>query len=297
VVESNGVYAVIGSHIYDDESTGANFVNQAYIVNVELAYPHGGTVITTSARILEALLPDGTRGSPAQRFVQEVYHDLLHRQVDQGGLDNWSHQLEGLIVQGMPLAQAEGTIVYWIQTDWQHEYFTGLVRGWYQQYLWRDVTASDLPSVASDVNYLAATVAAYPGQLVQPEMQACLGMVLSPEFTQKYATNSAFVQGLYLHALGRTAEGDPGAANLVQQLDGGAMTRLQVAQTVLLSGEHETDLVAGWFEQFLDRPVNAVDAAHVQTLAQGLQLGVPETWIVASIIGDPSQEFFNKVLP
>jgi hypothetical protein len=237
-------------------------------------------------------------GSPAQRFVSEVYRDLLHRPVDQGGLDNWSRQFEGLIVQGIPLAQAEGTIVYWIETDPQHEYFTNLVSGWYQQYLGRLPGPSDQANVTANVHYLAVTVAAYPGQLVQPEMQVCLNIVLSPEYAQLHgSSNQGFVEGLYQDALGRTAVGDAGAANFVQQLDAGTMTWAQAAQTVLLSGEYETNQVAGWYEQFLDRPVGASDAAHVQALAQALQLGVPETWVIASILGDPSQEYFSKVLP
>jgi hypothetical protein len=75
------------------------------------------------------------------------------------------------------------------------------------------------------------------------------------------------------------------------------MTPTQVAQAVLLSTEYETDQVVGWYAQFLNRPVSANDAAHVQTLTQGLQTGIPEPWVIASVFGDTSQEFFNMVLP
>src|SRR5206468_1914228 len=119
----------------------------------------------------------------------------------------------------------------------------------------------------------------------------------SPEYFSKRAggSNATFVDALYHDALGRSSAGDPGAAAMVAALDNGSATRDQAAFNVLLSDEGTRFTVVGEYVQFLDRQPGATDESHIQSLAQGLRNGIPEGIIVASIIGDQSQEFFNKV--
>src|SRR5207244_8638258 len=111
-----------------------------------------------SATILEELLPGGVRGTPTQRFVSETYRDLLHRPVDQSGLDTWSPQIDALVAQGMPADQAQKTVVFRIETDSGHEYFHDLVHSFYVQYLHRSEGPSDQAAFDGEVNFLAATV-------------------------------------------------------------------------------------------------------------------------------------------
>jgi hypothetical protein len=236
-------------------------------------------------------------GSPTQRFVAAVYQDLLHRPADLGGLVGWSQQLDSLVAQGVPLPQAQSHIVWCIENDGGHEYFTNVVVSCYQQYLGRLPGASDKAFVASEVNFLAATVPAYPQQVAWPYAQVRLSFLTSSEYAQWHggSDNAAFVEGLYQDCLGRSAAGDVGAANYVQLLNAGAMTQTQVAQAVLLSTEYESDQVAGWYEQFLGRPPStAGDLANVQYYAQALQAGVPEAGLIAAMLGSPGQEYFNK---
>jgi hypothetical protein len=235
-----------------------------------------------------------------ERFVAAVYLDLLHRPADTAGLIGWSQQLDSLVAQGVPLPQAQSHIVWCIENDGGHEYFTNVVVSCYQQYLGRLPGASDMPFVASEVNYLAATVPAYPQLVLWPYAQVRLSFLTSPEYAQWHggSDNAGFVEGLYQSCLGRSAAGDVSAASYVQLLNAGMITRTQVAQAVLLSTECETNQVIGWYEDFLGRtPSTAGDLANVRLYAQALQEGIPEAGLIASMLGGPGQEYFNKALP
>jgi Domain of unknown function (DUF4214) len=229
-----------------------------------------------------------------QNFVTLVYRDLLARAPDAGGLANWVNHLQVLLGTGMSTSAAEQMVVYQIETDSGHEYFIDVVHGYYEHYLGRQEGASDAAGFAQDVALLSYGAATYPQGLVYAEMQLGCTFMLSPEYASKHggADNAAFVQGVYVDALGRTAVGDAGAVAYAAALNAGTMTRFQVVTAVLLSGEYETDQVTGWYQQWLARAVATPDMPYVEHLAQQLQQGVPEVVVIASILGDPQQEFY-----
>src|SRR5262249_8196069 len=121
VIQAEATYSVQGSHTYTDERT--------YPITVVITETGATATITTTANILEELLPDGSRGTPNQRFISEVYRDLLRRKVDPGGLASWS----GLVDQGVPRIQ----IVFMIEMNPSNEYRTIEVQDLYNQYLHR----------------------------------------------------------------------------------------------------------------------------------------------------------------
>jgi len=79
-------YTVVGSHVYLDEG--------AFAVHVTITDDGATAIANGSARILEELLPDGSRGTPNQRFLTETYRDLFDRQVDSTALPFWGAQLD-----------------------------------------------------------------------------------------------------------------------------------------------------------------------------------------------------------
>lgn len=81
-------YAVLGSHTYADEG--------AFPVTVTLTGPGTSLPLPTTATVLEQLLPDGSRGTPEQRFISEAFRDLFGRQVDQPTLS----ALTAVLAQG-----------------------------------------------------------------------------------------------------------------------------------------------------------------------------------------------------
>src|SRR5205085_1019402 len=83
-------FTISGQHTYLDEGP--------FTIRVQVADQGGHAATARSGMMaLEELLPGGDRGTPNQRFVSELYRDLLSRQVEPGGLAFWS----GLLDQGV----------------------------------------------------------------------------------------------------------------------------------------------------------------------------------------------------
>src|SRR5262249_50070131 len=128
-----------------------------------------GSSISTS-------LVQGT-GSPNERFIAQVYLDLLNRPVDSPGLTNWSSAL-GRGASRVSIVQAiEGS----------PEYYTLVVQNSYQSYLRR---TGEPDGVRSWVSFLNAS-----GLLARLRPV----FVSSPEYFQTRAngSNTSFLDALY----------------------------------------------------------------------------------------------------
>src|SRR5581483_7409539 len=73
-------------------------------------------------------------GTPDQRFVAQMYVDLLNRAVDAGGFNNWMLQIS----RGASHAQIVNAILG------SQEYQTDVIENLYHQYLRRDADAGGL---------------------------------------------------------------------------------------------------------------------------------------------------------
>src|SRR5262249_52905749 len=89
VVGSNGTFTVTGSHRYDDEGF--------YAVTVQINHDSATAVAFGRAVVRETLLPagnpEGPRGTPEERWLSEVFHDLNGGQVPLGFLRKWTKRL------------------------------------------------------------------------------------------------------------------------------------------------------------------------------------------------------------
>src|SRR5262249_55243640 len=118
----------------------------------------------------------------------------------------------------------------------------------------------------------------------------------SPEYFAKHGSNNpSFVDALYRDVLGRSSAGDAGAAAMVAALNARTVTREQAAVNVLLSPQGTNFTVALEYVQVFGRGAGSTDKAHQDTLAKGIRDGIPEGVLVASLIGDLTQEFFSKI--
>ncbi|HEV3446703.1 MAG TPA: DUF4214 domain-containing protein, partial [Gemmataceae bacterium] len=266
VTLANGVYTVQGSHSYFDE--------QIYPITVTVIEDHFTTVIHTAATILEELLPDGTRGTPNQRFVSEVYRDMLGRKVDAGGLAKWSAALDAGASQFQVIAA--------IQNDSGHEFLKYEVDLLYQHYLQR---SADSLGLNDGVNFLASG---------GTQEQLAAKLVASPEFNARLTTgsNDSWLDQFYVRALHRGV--DPvGRAGWDQDFAAGE-TRAQVAIAIFSSDEYRQVLVNDFYQFLLERPA---DQSGLNTWSGALRLGVRDEVVMASIMDTKSQEFFNKTAP
>jgi CSLREA domain-containing protein len=217
-----------------------------------------------------------TVGTANQIFVGKVYHDLLGRVPDPGGLAAWTAQL----ASGVPPSQ----VVLRIETDPGHEYYTRVVQGFYQFYLHRPAGPADGSAPAAFVNFLAG------GGTIE-QLRAVF--TSSPEYfqTRGGGTNAGFVNALFLDAFGtpnRVAT-DPGAQGFVTALNNQSLTRAQVSTAVFNSDEFRFDLVQSYYQQFLAR---SGAPAEINGWAGLLKQGFPDQVVIADILGSP--ESFNS---
>jgi hypothetical protein len=292
-------FTVAGTHTYTDEST-ARLPGSVYPISVVLNEGAQTITATAGASILEELLPGGVRGTPQQRFISELYRDLLHRAVDPGGLAGWTSALNGWLAQGKPMWEAQGLVAYQIMTEPGHEYYYTLVRNFYQFYLHRATGPGDQGMVDYMVNILATGVAAWPGRNDVPDRRVRWIFLMSDEYQRLNAgpDNTAYVTAIYRDTFGRGISGDPGAAAYIQQLNAGTTTRSQVSLDILLSDEYARVQAFNDYRTLLDRePNTSADFTYIEYLVQQMQGGLPEEVMHANIIGDPQQEFYSKTVP
>jgi hypothetical protein len=148
------------------------------------------------------------------------------------------------------------------------EYKSRLVSNYYQTYLRRPPTSGELSTQT------AALLAGAPDEALVS------GLVSTTEYFQNQASgqNAQWIQHIYQDLLFRSSAGDPGAANFLNALNNGSMSRSQVATIIVTSSEYRTDLVARFYNTYLARsfplpaPMNNPElAGWVNALASGFR--------------------------
>jgi uncharacterized protein (TIGR03118 family) len=216
---------------------------------------------------------DGLLGSlqtetPNQRFVSQVYLDLLHRPVDQGGFNTFTSMLS----QGASRAQVA------LEIENSMEFRTDEVMALYNRFLHR---SADSAGLATFTGLLAK------GATIEQVEALITG---SREYFQVRGggSNSGFLAALYQDALSRNIDAN-GQMFFSQELARG-MTRTQVAAQIFASAEFQQDLVKSDYLTFLHR---AADPTGLANFVSALQHGATDEQVAAAIIG--SAEFFMKV--
>jgi uncharacterized protein (TIGR03118 family) len=203
-----------------------------------------------------------------QRFVNQVYTDLLNRGADPSGLSTWT----GLLNQGLPPSQVVQDI------EGGLEFRTDQVTSIYNQFLHRAVDPSGL---ATFTNLLAS------GGTVEQVEASVVG---SLEYFQNRGggTNNGFLNALYQDGLNRAI--DPsGQATFAMELATG-ITPGQVAAAVFASSEFLQDTVQGFFQNLLHR---AADPTGLNSFVNALQNGATDQQVIAAIAS--SSEFSANV--
>jgi parallel beta-helix repeat protein len=207
-------------------------------------------------------------GTQDQRFVAQVYRDLLQREVDPTGLANFAAFLD----QG----GARSAVVSGILAS--QEYHTLAVRAAFQTFLHRDADPTGLTAFVTFLNN---------GGTVEQVESTLVG---SPEYFQNRGggTNDGFLSAIYLDALSRSPDPFGRAGFDLQLIQGG--TRNQVADIIFSSQEYRGDLVESFYERFLRR---TADSSGLNGFVTSLQQGQRDEQVMTSLIA--STEYFAKV--
>jgi hypothetical protein len=211
----------------------------------------------------------GTVFTANERFVRQLYLDVLHRPVDVFGMGVWV----GLLDQGHSRTEIAQTIIN------SRENRVQMVQTVYSSYLHRSADAFGLNAWISFLNA--------GGTLEQFEAL----VVASPEYFQARGggSNDGFLAALYQDALGRGI--DPvGQVAFGGALAAGQASRSQVAQLIFTSTEFQQDLVNILYRQYLHRDA---DDIGLMFFVGSLQRGARDENVAAALIG--SDEYFSKV--
>ena len=174
-------FTVSGSHTYLDEGL--------FAVTITVADASESIAIPTKAAILEELLAEGTHGTADQRFINEVYRDVLGRAAEPQGRDFWVAMLNRV--------HSRAAVVEAIEAAMTDEYHRDLVAAEFQHYLHRQAEPAALRAFS---DLLAAGGTA-------EQLDAVL--VSSPEYVGAHTAgnNDGFLDGLYADALHRQVDG------------------------------------------------------------------------------------------
>jgi hypothetical protein len=232
--------------------------NQAF--GLELHNPGGGAslVDVQSAASVTILDRDGTSD---QRFVNDVFLQILHRQADAASLTTYT----SLLAQGQTRQQVALAI------ENTPEARTVAVQDLYITLLGREAESGGLA--------IFTTFLANGGTLQQVE-SAILGS--DEYFLKAGGDNQSWLESVYQDVLHRLP--DPfGEGTFLASLNAGT-SRVQIAQLIVTSQEGYTTQVTDYYQNFLDRIPDPVGLfAWVTNLQQGVRTEV----VVAGFLGSP----------
>jgi glucose/arabinose dehydrogenase len=195
---------------------------------------------------------------PTEAYVTKVYRDLLDRAPDPAGLQGWTAALE----RGTPYGDVANGITY------SDEYRSRLIAEAYRTYLERG------PDPTGAAGWLAAMRSGATIQRIEA------GFVASDEYYGRGgATDAAWVGRLYANVLGRGAS-DSEVQAWTMALAGGA-SRYQVAMGFLVSSEHLTNVVDGYYRDLLGRGAEPTGARGWVIAIQG---GTRVEAVIAGIV-------------
>jgi glucose/arabinose dehydrogenase len=219
-------------------------------------------------------LPDGTYGTPAQRYVASLYRDLLHRGLTLTEMQN------GSFAGWVNFINAGGSLVQLVVSfEASAEAPTAALNDLYQRYLHRPIEPGGRDGW---LNFLAAG-----GTFEQIEV----AIVSSPEFVADHqGDSSAILSDIYQTALGRPI-GSSELAGYLAVLNHPA-TLQQIATGVMISPEHHHFEVRGWYERFLGRTPTEDISGWVGLLGQKR-----DEQVLADILGDlVGREYYDRAI-
>jgi uncharacterized delta-60 repeat protein len=245
-------------------AAGVALQSDGRIVVAGSASPSG----TTSTFAVARYLGDAPVADANQRFLNQLYLDLLGRTIDPSGQATWSAMLTRGVSRTQVTLQIEGSA----------EYRTRQVQDFYGLLLNR---SPDSTGLAAFTGFLGA------GGTVDQVKASILGS--GEYFTSRSGgTNDGFLAALYRDVLGRAIDAS-GQATWGGALRAGA-SRQSVAQGVVTSLEADQVLVQGDYRQLLRREA---DSSGLSTFVGFLQRGGRDEEVLASIAG--SDEYFARL--
>ena len=194
-----------------------------------------------------------------ENFINQVYLDLLGRPVDSAGVSAGLAFLASNSRQSYALSILDST-----------EYRIDLASAYYQSYLGRS------PKPVEVSGFLSLLGSGGTDQ------QAQAGVLGSAEYFSDQGSDDAnFVRSLFTNLLNRSATS--GEVSLYVGLLMTSATSAQVASGVLSTSEYDVELLNGYFEQYLHRPMTVSDNALLLQLESQIRNEQVQSEILGSL--------------
>src|SRR5262249_3977328 len=228
---------------------------------ITATYNADGNFAGSTSGSLDQMVTTPVTTTANERFIMQVYLDLLNRRVDPVGLSAWA----GALDRGVSRAAVVRAIA-----DSQ-EYKTLAVQSFYRLYLRR---TGEVEGVRAWVSFLNAG-----GSLVMLRKF----FVSAPEYFQTRADGNTtrFLSAVYQDAFNRSV--DPIGQTAWERVlrDDPAGGRFRVADGVFTSREFSQTLVQSFYQQFLRR---SAELGGLTVFANALQSNVQEQEVIAAIV-------------
>jgi len=215
---------------------------------------NGNFALSTSAPLVEEV------GTTDQRFVVQLYLDLLNRQVDISGFNAWM----AVLSKGGTHAQVAQAI------EGSQEYQTDVIENLYHLYLHRD----------ADPAGLAYFLGRFQAGDTQEEMAAAIAGSQEYFSTRGGATTDGFLTALYQDTLNRVV--DTGGRSFFEAELAAGLSRSQAAAQILSSVEYRQDLIGADYQRYLHRPA---DPTGLSIFLSDLQQGARDEDVIMAIVG------------
>jgi hypothetical protein len=263
ITAAGGTFSVAASHLYAQAGTDPLTIT---IKDV------GGATATLTSQASVAAAAD-----PNAIFVTAVYHDVLNRAPDSGGLQHWTNLLDQAQQAGT-LASAVSSVA--LQFDHSAEYYQNFVIK--PDYL-------SLLGRAADADGLQYWTTQMQNGLTDQQLEA--GFIASAEFyATAGGTDSAWVAAAYQLLLGRAPD-QPGKdywnsqlANLEASGETAVQARSQVAVRIAQSQENNSNLINQDYFHYLGRAAEQDGLNH--WLGQFAK-GATNEDVIAGFTGSP----------
>ncbi|HXT58185.1 MAG TPA: DUF4214 domain-containing protein, partial [Pirellulales bacterium] len=260
ITASGSTFIVTGSHVYAEPKLWSLTITVS---------PTNGTAATTTAA--------ATVGSDTERFVGQLYHDLLGRQGETQGVQYWTNLIDTGNARSIEVLNIEHT----------DEFRRVTVQGLYRLYLHRGADATSLDYFD---NYLISGAT--------PE-QIAANLASSTEYFQGRGggTANGFLDALYGDIVHHPA-GAAAQASFAAQDATNSAVRAQAAAVIFASAEYLSQLVSfpqphdsnpfadkvvhGFYQTYLRRDADADALNHYLGM---LQSGQRDDVVASQIIG------------
>lgn len=253
------------------------------VFGIGLSDPSVGATINPQADSTAVTIKDSS-GTQNQRYVNDVFFELLNRPADPGALQAFGGELAAGTAKGVVLLQIETAV----NAAGRNEYNDNTVNNLFQQFLGRNADLGALNFYGSELSSGAG--------IQQLEAQ----IIGSDEyFANAGGTNTAFISAMYRDLLNRNPDSGGLAfyTNFIneqtQENPTAPQSTIRATTAANLLGQTETitDQVTLFYTIYLNRqPDNSGLAFYINQLQNGVTLQAVTNEFLAS-----TPEYFNNV--